>query len=66
MEVFSKNELHLKQNKNDNKARKNRKELFSKIVKCHFDIEKDVLPLSNSLLTTVSIIFSFDHMFPFL
>ena len=48
MEVFTKNELHLKQNKNDNKARKNRKELFSKIVKCHFDIENDVLPLSNS------------------
>ena len=48
MEVFNKNELHLKQNKNDTKAKKSRRELFSKIVKSHFDIENDVLALSNS------------------
>ena len=48
MEVFSKNEVHLKQNKSDTKARHNRRELFTKIVKCHFDIENDVLALSNS------------------
>ena len=48
MEVFSKNEVHLKQNKSDTKARQNRRELFTKIVKCHFDIENDVLALSNS------------------
>ena len=48
MEVFNKNEAHLKQNKSDTKARQNRRELFTKIVKCHFDIENDVLALSNS------------------
>ena len=48
MEVFSKNEVYLKQNKSDTKARQNRRELFTKIVKCHFNIENDVLALSNS------------------
>ena len=51
MEVFNKNELHLKQNKNDTKAKKSRRELFSKIVKSHFDIENDVLALSNSTVS---------------
>ena len=48
MEVFSKNEVHLKQNKSDTKTKRNQRELFTKIVKCHFDIENDVLALSNS------------------
>ena len=48
MEAFNKNEKHL--NKSDKELRI-RREMFTQITKCHFDLENDVLALSNGTIS---------------
>ena len=48
MEAFSKNEQHLKTKKSDPTLLRKRTEMFQQILSAHFNIEENVLALSNN------------------